>query len=365
MAHLSLSTNLHNMKYVGIILLLLVCVSCNNEADDKTIQFDNENLIRTIQQEGRAIGLADYLGKPNSFKIHDSMIFVVDRWEHAFVDVYSMGSKSCINSFGARGRGNGELLSVSSIEIDESTNSVWLFDITMSRFHCFDIDEIAGMQKIKPIRSLGFSATLKGIYNPKVINDTMIVATNIFSKDRLWFMNDQGEFLFKRGRIPLDDNNVPGIILAQAYSGVSEYSKQHQKVVLANRYSDMMEIYHTNGELFKIIRGPFIYEPQFEIDEYEKQPVFAQRDEMRLGYIDVTFSSQRIYALFSGRTRSEFPGIANTGKYVYVFNWDGEIIERIEFDRDVIDIEYNEGSKTIYGLQINPFPEIYIFKTGE
>ena len=94
----------------------------------------------------------------------------------------------------------------------------------------------------------------------------------------------------------------------------------------------------------------------------ELGPSLATGDDLRLGYVDVAASRDRIYALFSGRTRAGHPDEAIYGRDVHVFDWDGKLHSVIHLDADAMAIALDEGQDLLLAVRHLPTPAVLAYE---
>ena len=71
----------------------------------------------------------------------------------------------------------------------------------------------------------------------------------------------------------------------------------------------------------------------------ERGAALATGENLRFGYVDVAVATDRIYALFSGRTRAGHPEDAVYANQVHVFDWSGALLSVLHLDADAM-VEY-------------------------
>ena len=78
--------------------------------------------------------------------------------------------------------------------------------------------------------------------------------------------------------------------------------------------------------------------------------------------ISLSATPDRILALFSGRTRGQSPGRANYGKIVHIFDWNGQYLEAMALDRDVLMIAAPDTSGRFCALVESPEPAVVCYR---
>jgi hypothetical protein len=134
-----------------------------------------------------------------------------------------------------------------------------------------------------------------------------------------------------------------------------------RRIVIATQYADQLEFYGPDGGRIKTVRGPFGFDPRFTVVDIQGFKTMSSDESMRHGYVDVTATQDRVYALFSGRTREAFGGGASFGRYVHVYDWDGKLLQVLTLDRDLISITLSADERRVFGAAHDPEPVIMTY----
>ena len=146
-----------------------------------------------------------------------------------------------------------------------------------------------------------------------------------------------------------------------AYRGTLKADPLRERLVLANRHAAYIEVFGSDGRTRHRIVGPTPFEPAFEVKVGERGPSMASGEDLRFGYVDVAPTGDRIYALFSGRTRGAYPDRAVYGSTVHVFGWDGALQAIFELDIDAMAITVDEERDRILAVRHLPTPAVVSF----
>lgn len=122
--------------------------------------------------------------------------------------------------------------------------------------------------------------------------------------------------------------------------------------VLTSRFASRIDIFDAGISSTVSVWGPRRFEPH------------PGRYESRFGYLDSAPMSDGFLALYSGRTREEYPGRANYGAIIDEFGWDGTHRARYELDADVITIAWSEPDRRLYAVRHDPIPAILVYTIG-
>lgn len=79
-----------------------------------------------------------------------------------------------------------------------------------------------------------------------------------------------------------------------------------------------------------------------------------------VGYLSISLTDKYIYALYSGEKDKE-DDIATYGKMIYIFNYDGELVNKYQLSISAFSISVDYENRKLYALSHQPEPKIYIY----
>lgn len=308
---------------------------------------------------GRVLVSGDYLGRPSRVEQIGTSLLVLDDLGSSAVHFVSAFDGRHVRSQGRRGNGPGEFRSAWSIaRVPHDTRGAWVFDVQISR-----LTRVDAVPEREPTSDPPM-ITLSGGPNPTQpiwITDSLLVTPNFSGDARLAYYGRDGRFLRAAGPAPSDNRGTPVGVLQQAWMGRLAARPAGDRLVLATQYADQLEIYSVDGALVKKVRGPFHFDPLFKVANADGMPTMTFDDGVRMGYSDVIATDDRIYALFSGRTREAYGGNSPFGRYVHVYDWEGRLQRILELDTDVISISLSSDQRALFGIAEVPEPVIMTF----
>lgn len=196
------------------------------------------------------------------------------------------------------------------------------------------------------------------------LTDSTLIAVGFFEEGRFLLLDRNGEVIRALGVIPLADH-IPPVAAQQALQPSLATRPRGTHVVIGSRYASRLDIYDVkSGELVPA-RSPAGFGPPLTVIRRGDLPVFVSDAHTRFGYLDVTATNDRIYALFSGRTRAGFPGRANMGSEIHIFDWAGELQGAVSLDCEAVHIVVNVGDQLLYAISHNPQPAVYGYDLRE
>ena len=171
-----------------------------------------------------------------------------------------------------------------------------------------------------------------------------------------------GEYEGASGALPTSDIEAPPEVVQHAYRGNLKADPAGSRLVLANRHAGFLEVFSSDGESIRRIDGPFSFDPVFEVKLGQRGPSLATGESLRFGYVDVAATSDRIYALFSGRTRAGHPDDAVYGREVHVFDWDGTLQSVLQLDADAMAIAVDPQRGRLLTVRHLPSPAVLSYE---
>lgn len=297
----------------------------------------------------------DALAMPTQIAVSGDRIGLVDGFAERPVHVLDAVG-GYVAGFGRAGEGPGEFEGARALEPAADGQGFWVFDAALSRLTLVEPDRWhavpASARVTIPIH--GPALTMNLVRRP----DEGFLAAGFFAEGRLGHFSADGEYEGASGALPTSDIEAPPQVLQHAYRGNLKADPTGRRFVLANRHAGFLEVYTAEGELMRRIDGPFPFEPEFQVKDGERGAALATGENLRFGYVDVAVATDRIYALFSGRTRAGHPENAVYANQVHVFDWSGALLSVLHLDADAMAIAADPARDRLLAVQHLPVPAV-------
>ncbi|MBB4635845.1 BF3164 family lipoprotein [Longimicrobium terrae] len=343
-----------------LLLAAFACVTaCGERAPSLKYgpaELDHSSL-RPVKVNSRVFASGSFLGMPGRMLVSGDYLLVLDGATDSAVHVISTRDGHRVRSIGRRGKGPGEFEGARSFAVRSAGDPPWVFDISLGRLT--QVDPATPFHPASA-RTLLLAGEVLPV-QPLWLNDTLLVSPNFSDRGRLTFFNSEGKFLRGAGTLPSAPGTPPSV-LQQAWVGGMTASRSRGLLAIATFYADQLEIFRNDGTLVRKVRGPFHFDPQYTVANAGGMLTMSSGDAMRIGYSSVVSTDEYIYAVFSGRTREGFGPSSSFGRYIHVFDWDGELVKVLELDTAVLSLALSADHRTLYASRHEPEPAILTFQ---
>lgn len=308
-------------------------------------------LVDTIQfqkfSKEKELNLTEYLklegGYIRQLFLTDSSIVLLDLMANSnyFFNQYSLVDKKLKRSFIKRGTKFGEAMGGFTGGV-YNKETFWFHDISMNRLVTATF---AGSIASEPIKMNQF--TLPNFYHTVQMKDGTILfgegATHAENKiQELNISNNKEINLFDiYNKRPA---NIPYYAWKSAHEAFLFSKPTKDKLVLAYQFTDKVEILDIKTNKSKIISGPINVEPKFTPRFRDGRDEALIDEDAIMAFINGFMTNKFIYLLYSGKTRLE----SNTANYIFVYDWNGNPIEKINCKKEISAFVVSDDDSTIY-----------------
>lgn len=348
------------LKHVAAICLAVLVSACDGEGGPPlkygAAELDHSSL-KPRKLSGRVLAQGDYLARPGSVIRLQNYLLVLDDLSDSVLHVVSAADGRRIRSLGRKGEGPGEFKGAWSLEPHPTRpTSAWVYDIALGRLTRVDLDSAYADPEM--IRTTGTGTAIQPVW----VSDTAFASIALSPGGRLSFFSKGGEFKGAAGPLAVAEDKIPAAVSQQAWTGMLVSNPGRGLLALVTQHADQLELYAADGKLVRKVRGPFRFDPQFTVENVQGQAIMGSGESMRFGYMSAAATGDKIYALFSGRTREAFGPESSFSRFVHVYDWNGNLEQVLELDTAILSIEISPDQKWIYGIRHDPEPAIMAFE---
>ena len=333
--------------------LLVICAAATAACRAESAE-DSARLSGAVAYEGPR------LGSPAALAIAGPYLVVADDYADSVVQVVDRRSGRMVRSLGRKGAGPGEFKAPWRFAGPAGRpGELWLYDMGLMRLTRIPLpnDVGAGAQRLSiPLPQLPLTA-------PVWADDSLLLSPGIFGASaRIARIARSGRLIGYAGPPPPGPASTPMMVRQHAYQASAAYSPARGLLVLADRHADRLELYRADGTPVRTITGRRGFGPVYTVGTHGGAPAMATGEDLRFGYVDVAATGDAIYALYSGRTRREFPGRASLASTLHVFGWDGRLKRSIPLDANVSRIAVDSAAAELYAVRSEPTPAVLRYR---
>lgn len=334
------------MKYIYLIISVLFCAGCTSnikiKINDSAVQFSSFPSTDSL----KFVAISDQvLEEPSKILLQgDKMIIeTFCRAKDKHVIIYSLSENRIINEIIKYGEGPGEML---SCDIGMINDKLWLYDLSKMQIGFASMDSfLLGAANI-------IQNNLDGhyYYNTAMLNDSIMLGTNDMTNNlKITYVNLNTGSVSGRGSYAYLDDNIALEALIDASSCYIDVNPTTKDILLSYRYTDMIEIYNSEGEIKHALQGPMCFDVEFQVTNNNNASM-AKTKETRKAYVNSYVTGNYIYLLFSGCKRDE-KNWAN-GNEIHVFSWDGKPQKRYVLEQPIYTFAVDEDKHVIYSYSL-------------
>jgi hypothetical protein len=346
-------------KILAVLAVSLLAGACSRA--DAALRYGPAELdhsrLKPVKLSGRVLARGDYLGLPGRIGASGTRLLVLDGASDSVIHILSAADGHRLRSMGRRGEGPGEYRTAWSIAPDpRHAERFWVYDIALGRLTRVDLDSITPAEP-EMIRVTGDGLAMQPVW----LSDSLLASPGLSPRGRLSFFGKDGGFRGSAGPLPSAAGDIPPQVLQHAWTGSLVANPRRGLLALLTQHADQLELYRADGSLVRKVRGPFGFDPRFTVETAQGQPTMGSGDDMRFGYTGAGAAGDRIYALFSGRTREGYGPDSSFGRFIHVYDWAGALVRVLELDTPILSIAISPDERWVYGIRHDPEPAVMAF----
>jgi hypothetical protein len=336
--------------FFKISVLLLLFSTC---AESDKIKFeassrDLQSEVLTDRDSSMIIGNTDFITMVNN------SLYIQDIYEEYCYTKYDTKTREAYR-FAKRGQGPGEMLmpthSVSYIKVND-TAYISLYDPNLHKIFLYKEDSLINSAKNNFYKTIscGDGSIYDLTLDAWILNDSVILGTGAYKTDVCKiYKNDvaQGTYIGHGTYMKVftkyeEGNEEWKRILADGNKCGLSPNKSY--IARITQFGGLIEAYKIeNMELIQLFSKKYF--------DVMNMPDLKHNGDSRYGYIDITVSDNKIYALYCGNPIMLEPSQEPfKSKTVHVYDWSGKSLETLLLDEDVTGIAVNSKDTELYAL---------------
>lgn len=343
---------------IFVILMTISSLSCGGTKHEQS-NFTDESIKNIIHLSDGKIYHNDslFLGQPMWMKFHpDSFLIIQEYGTTKLIKVIDL-KNNLVQELIPEGRGPGEMLIGWGIQIVDK--DLYVF--------CGQLRKVI---RLTPNDQREFKISNELQLDDKLITEfyplrkDLFVGLNATDGSRLTLLNGDGKSIKKMGDFPpfQSSSNLKGDndIFQSGITG----SPDGNKIAVACKRTDIIEIYDLKNEGFKRFQGPLGI--RLTVTDHG---IGKSLDPDYSTYLILNANGNEFWASYNGykHERGKQPSTSDQyPKQMYCFNWDGKPLRKIILDHPFGGYDIDWGKMILYTIEIREnYPNIVEYQLNE
>jgi hypothetical protein len=336
------------MKQIILFLIslffLFACTDRKNKSDDA---FEIKKNV-----ELNSIEYPDILGLSMQLLKKDSLILINDFKGDSLIHVFDIKNLKLIRKIVSVGNGPNEF--ISPLELQFTDNNLYVFYRQTS--FLYSIPNSMILEDSKNIKKLFQASSQANHLYP--LSDSIFISSGFYQK-RYALIDKNGQIFKEFGEYPAFRNGEEDIpVEARAMFHQTNFLKHPDVPYFLTYSSHIIEIYddilNSDGPVLikNILMGKYSYD--YTVGDMLTANKSADTER---GIVCVACSHKYIYAVYDpNKNRND-----NNGSQICVYDWDGNPIELLQFNKNISCLVIDEGEKKGYVIGANPDDSLMYF----
>ena len=340
-----------------LLLALVLCIFLFSKTNHSgTIPFE------IVELRGRVLPLDTVLFRyPYRLEVRNDRVVIEDlHGQNHFYHLFTYPDFRYLSSFGQRGEGPEEMLTVDDFRWDGQT--LWALDNIKSELVRWELnksrDRMLRMECVKLAKE-----TFRAL-DVVPYRDNSFLIPDYSGENRFSQVDRTGKLIQKWGEIPTEKKNAlkeNPYAFGQSWRSFIDYSPETATLVAATQLGEVLEIWNVKKQTHKVVKGK-LGEPKFEILGSYAIPRGVR------GYNDIQVTKRDIYVIFRGMPVKEEmlayqkgKRLPEGGNNIRVFSLDGEPLKEYKLDHFVSGIWVMEEEGKLWTLDVNSDDPIVVY----
>lgn len=343
------------LKSIFLIVVLFSLLSCNKPGVITFKSFpSNYNLM------GEKIELEIPLKFATLF-FFDSLLVVTNTFDSKkYIHLFNRTKLTYISSSATIGQGPGEISNPFLANLDYQNRIIWCMDHAKRELLKFPIDSIVKKPDYTALYKVPLPSVQRLIVQYLPYNKNLFSFLNMDFNPIISFFNQQGEVIDSlniQNKIGYYTDYWDDLKESNTIPYIHKFNPTNDKIVIAFRFADIIKILDFNGEILSSIQGP---------DIINQAPILPATETIG-AYFDVQKDDDYIYCLYNGKQKilkSNGNLIPSFPKSLFVFDWGGHPISRLDFEYSVSSFAIDQINHRIVTFSPD-FGDFIVYKLPE
>ncbi len=340
------------LKRLALILLIsILTTACKKTIHEDEVTYIEKSDFKIETLTGENLEF-DSLLRPDKIFFNNDKLYIIDGGHPTFsVSIYNLSNRQIEGRYIRKGNGPDEILHIQNLQF--IGDSLVAFDNRKKRLLFFN--KVNLVNEPKRLKEIKIDNT--DVKSPLIKNSKNIIDFGLLGTHRINIYNTNGKLIEKVGYMP----KMKGFELTKGvtYSGDCQMTIHDSKIVLAYKYTDLLEIYSSEGELLRRNFGPVNVPPSTAVMDLGNGATMGSGgpDAIR-AFTSPNIGNHSIMTLFNGKLMTDN---YHTNQ-VYVFDINGNPDRILKLDKGIFAFTVDWEKQFIYGITHEPEPAILKFE---
>ena len=349
-----------------------LAASCSTKTDSsmpETRNITNEDFKEhQLEYEVLPVEITDYI---RSIKVYDDIAYFSNDAGDELVSIYDLKNSRRIGSVIKKGHGPNELLGQGwRVQMSEEKGLASIFDVNNNVFMAFPLEVLtraaAGDADNVFTPFAKFTGESRNIDMAALGTDVFVgVCAERNATMRLRFYDGDGNITSEKGgfyRTP--GMRFPEEINWHAFDGRLASREDGKRMVVANVYTDQIEIYDGQGDLIRLVKGPDHFDPDVGELTQGNFTQYVLGMDARVAYSCPVAKKKGFWSTYHGyatmieRENSKEPKFS----VILSFDWEGKPLGKYIIQANITYFDVDESRGLIYGIMMTEEGEQKIIK---
>lgn len=327
-----------------LLMILVVCMQCSKEPLHQIDEFEHSDFLNEISLKGTVLDSTE-IQNPFQIETYNDYLFVSEPGDF-LVSIYDIKKNKIVRRVVNKGRGPGEMISVSSLQVYK--DNLYVYCAGMKVINVYDIADLFN-PAFNPIKTIPIESTMCD--NAKILNDSVVVYNSSYPA-RVIYGQYESNLMYSVGDYSFLSNNnkVPEIWLSQVFRNRMVCNSKSNEYALFNMFTDVIEFYKDTS-LVRVLKGPDKFDADVElVTRGNISMVQGKLGKTRDAYRSVYANDDVIFVGYSGDfVKNERYSL----NQIFIFDWNGSPIYKVTLDIPIASFCVNFKNNKLFGFNFN------------
>ncbi|MFN3801631.1 BF3164 family lipoprotein [Belliella pelovolcani] len=334
-------------RLIIIYIIVAIFLSCSKKEKEGKIIIETKIELKRYEFSEKLIF------KSGDFDVFNGKLLIRNHLSQKLLTLYDLINNVEIQSILEIGDGPDEFSKIISFK-HISNEKITIYEKDIFRYNIIELSKDS-------IKKIYRYPKLDSDNSNLVGNDQYFIANGYFQKRfNLYNLKDKSEIQF--GEYPEIGKPINENSKGMFFQGYGVLNSQSSIYAFATNSIPTVDFYKLGGSEPKLIkRVEYPYEMDFADHSNDRLISIRYNDNHKFGFRSITSSKEYIFILYSGKSKFTDGNLYSSGNEIHVFNFEGELLTKLNFDLPLNVIRVDAEMNVLYGISPTSDDAIYYF----